>query len=62
VEVNSELPVPAALTLVKELLALVKWEPVWIPQLIWALWRREYRVNLPMQDIVGRETAAYSLY
>jgi hypothetical protein len=56
------LPVPAALTLVKELLALVKWEPVWIPQLIGTLWRREYIVNLPMQDIVGREAAAYSLY
>jgi hypothetical protein len=47
---------------VKELLALVKWEAVWIPQLIWALWRRECVVNLPMQEIVGREAAAYSLY
>jgi len=62
VEVSRELPAPAALTVVKELLALVKWEAVWNPQLIWALWRTEYVVNLPMQDIVGREAAVYSLY
>jgi hypothetical protein len=62
VEVSSELPASAALIIVKELLAFVKWEAVWTPQLMWALWRTEYVVNLPIQDIVGREVAAYSLY
>lgn len=61
-EVSSELPAPAALTLVKELRALLKWEAVWTPQLIWVPWRREYVVNLPMQEIVGREAAAGPLF
>jgi hypothetical protein len=61
-EVSSQLPAPAALILVKELLALLKWKAVWTARLMWVLWRREYLVNLPMQEIVGREAAAYSLY